>query len=265
MSISVNGAVIPEADLRREIRVQLAGVAAAGGRAANDQLRQAESAASRALVVRELLLQEARTRGYLAGPATGRSADQAQEEAIRRLTETAVPVPAVSEAECQAFFEANRDRFRGPDLFEPSHILFAAPPDGAEARAEAFTAARQALAELERDPDRFEQIARKRSACPSGARGGSLGQITRGETEPPFERHILELEVGAISREPIETDHGFHIVRLDERARGDHLPYEVVADRIRIYLRDRAWRRSMHAFIGELMARAEIEGMDARD
>ena len=180
---------------------------------------------------------------------------------IRELTERAVPVPTVSEAECMAFFEQHGDRFRGPDLFEPSHILFAAPPDSPEARASALTAARDTLDKLKREPERFEQLARKHSGCPSGERGGSLGQLMRGETEPPFEKHILELEVGEISSQPIETDHGFHIVRLDHRARGERLPYDVVSDRIRIYLRDRAWRQAVRAFIESLVQSARIDGI----
>ncbi|MDD9945134.1 MAG: peptidylprolyl isomerase [Myxococcales bacterium] len=273
MNLSVNGSVIDPAEVRRETRTQLGALTPKQDWAGDpvrdptqdrgDRLRRAESEAARALVVRELLRQEARARGLLrARPGDDSDgARQAEEAALRELTQSAVPVPEVSDAECRAYFDDNRDRFRGPDLFEPSHILFAAPADSPEARAQAFTAAKQALAELQRDPERFESLAKKRSACPSGARGGSLGQLTRGETEPPFERHILELRVGAISDAPIETDHGFHIVRLDHRARGDRLPFEVVADRIRIYLRDRAWRKAMHRFIGDLMERATIEGL----
>lgn len=247
MSISVDGVVITEAALLSEARLH----AEAGSPA------QARLEAARALVIKQLLLGEALRRRIL--PAMSESAAE-QEQAIRQLTETVVAVPEVSEAECRAYFEVNRDRFRGPDLFEPSHILFAAPPDSAEARVEALTAAREVLATLQRDPDRFERIAKERSACPSGANGGSLGQITRGETEGSFERPMRSLAVGEIAAEPIETDHGFHILRLDHRAQGEHLPFEAVADRIRLYLRDRAWRKAVHGFIAELAAGADIQG-----
>lgn len=246
MSIVVNGLEISDHEVNTEVQHHPA-----------PDLATAQHEAARALVVRALLLQEADRCGLLAGEGP-----EAEERAVRSLTEQAVAVPSVSEADCRAHFETHRDSFRGPDLFAPSHILFAARPDEIEGRIEAKAAAEQVLAELSDRPERFERIAQARSACPSGASGGSLGQIQRGETLGEFERALRATEPGTICPHPIETDHGFHVLRLDARAEGKHVPFESVAARVRIYLRDRAWRRAVQAFIGGLCASAVIEGFD---
>lgn len=220
-------------------------------------LQTAQQEAARALVVRTLLLQEARRRDLWVGD------DPAGEEpALRALMEQAVAVPEVDEAACRAHFEAHQERFRGPDLFAPSHILFAARADDIEGRIAAKAAADATLAELSEHPERFEHIARERSACPSGAGGGSLGQIQKGETLGEFERALRATPVATICPTPIETDHGFHVLRVDARAEGKPVPYASVADRLRIYLRDRDWRRRVQVFIAQLAQQAVIEGFD---
>lgn len=240
MSLSVNGQPISESDVQQEMRHHPVADAA-----------RARSEATRALVVRALLLQEADRRGV--------AGTHDEEQRIRALTEQAVAVPEVPEDACRAYYEAHRARFRGPDLFAPSHILFGARSEDIEGRVQAKAAAEQVLGELLEHPERFERLARTRSACPSGANGGSLGQIQRGETVGEFERALCTTEPGTLHPRLVETEFGFHVLRLDARAEGRPLPYAAVADRVRIYLRDRAWRQAVHAFIAELAAGAAID------
>src|SRR5205085_4635766 len=58
------------------------------------------------------------------------------EALISRLIEREVKTPDAGEDECQRYYAANAARFRSPDLFDAQHILFAAPPDDAAARAD---------------------------------------------------------------------------------------------------------------------------------
>ena len=77
---------------------------------------------------------------------------------------------------------------------------------------------------------------------------------------PEFEKALLSLEPGQLFHEPVETSHGFHLIRLDDRAPGECVPFSSVQDRIMIYLRDAAWRLALRAFISELAEKAAIEG-----
>jgi len=249
MSILVGDTRITEHEVHDEMRHHPAPTRAA-----------AQHHAARALVVRALLLSEARRRGLC--DATSELDEAAATQAIRLLTEVAVAVPSLEDSAVRAYYEANRDRFRGPDVFAPSHILFAAGADDIEGRIEAKQAAQEVLRALSERPQRFERIAQERSACPSGAGGGSLGQIQRGETVGEFERALRTLEPGQLAPAPIETEHGFHVLRLDARVRGERVPLSSVEDRIRIYLRDRAWRAALRLFIDGLAADTPIRGFD---
>src|SRR5581483_7339405 len=135
VSIRVNGREIADAEVLAEMQYHPASSRAA-----------AERAAAEALVLRELLLQEAVAQG-LAPEATG-DEDDAVESAIGRLIDRNVITPEADEESCRRYFEANRRKFRTPDLCEAQHILIASPPNDVEARATAEAKARTLIAEL---------------------------------------------------------------------------------------------------------------------
>ncbi|MEF9606209.1 peptidylprolyl isomerase, partial [Paracoccus sp. PXZ] len=131
--------------------------------------------------------------------------------------------------------------------FEAAHILFAAAPDDAEARAEARARAETVLAELRAEPRRFAELAARYSACSSKAAGGVLGQLTSGDTVPEFEAVLATMEEGALAL--AETRYGLHVIRLDARARGEVLPFEVVLPQLRHAHDKAAWLRASRDYV----------------
>lgn len=216
-------------------------------------------AAARALALREAMLQEARALGLRAEPqeiAPGQW--EGEEEAlIRALMERELRPEAPEEAALRRHYDAAPERFRAPDLWQVSHILLAPSPS----RQAALDRAGQLAALLEVDPGRFGDIARSESACSSGKSGGLLGQIGPGDTLPEFEAALRGLAVGAITPVPVETRHGFHLIRLDAAAEGSILPYEAVAPRLRAAAEKAAWTRAARAFAEAVLGRAEITGL----
>ena len=252
-AVSVNGVAIARDAIVREMQHH----AAAKPIAAWQQ-------AARALVIRELLMQRARHLGVEPEPirdADGRR--ETDDEAIMRaLVEREVTVPEPDDATCRRFYETNRSRFRSPDIYEASHILFAALPADREAHAQARADATGVLATLQENPDCFATLARAYSRCPSAAQGGNLGQITRGQTTPEFEQALLALTPGELCAEPVATRYGFHVIRLDRKHEGRALPYELVADRIADYLRESVRRRADAQYVARLVSAARIEGIE---
>jgi peptidyl-prolyl cis-trans isomerase C len=255
--VLVNGERIPAADIAAEAQNH-----AAPKGAPDEALR----AAARALAVRALLLQQARQMELAPRPRTlGPGRRETDDEAlIRAVIETRVEPATVSEAACRAFHAANPGRFRAPTLYEAAHILLPAPEDNALAQAQALSTAHVLLAELERSPEAFDRLAESHSACSSRAAGGRLGQISTGDTVPEFEAALDSIDVGQIAPDPVVTRYGVHIVRLDARAPGGVLPYDTVAPRIREMLEKNAWGHAAKGFVTELVAAADISGVDFR-
>jgi peptidyl-prolyl cis-trans isomerase C len=222
------------------------------------------TAAARALVVRELLLQEAHRlelRPVPAVDAEGRT-ETHEEALVRALMEQEVATPVPVDDECRRYYERNRHRFRTADIYEASHILIAARRDQPEAYAAARERALALLSRLESGGHRFADAAAAHSDCPSAAAGGNLGQLTAGSTTPEFEKALLALKPGETTRIPVETRYGFHIVRLDRHIPGRELPFEMARDRIAGYLRERAQRIAMAQYVARLVSRADVSGID---
>jgi peptidyl-prolyl cis-trans isomerase C len=252
VNVSVNDVAIPRDAIVREMQNHPA-----------DKPINAWQQAARALVVRELLLQQASRLGITAAPVSddeGRRETDA-EALIRTLVEREVTVPEPDEAACRRYYENNRLRFRSADIYEAAHILFAASPSDKEAYAQAQADAAAVLETLRESPQAFAALARAHSRCTSAAQGGNLGQLTRGQTTEEFERALLALEPGAISPQPVATRYGVHIIRLDRAIEGQQLPFELVAGRIADYLREAVMRRATAQYIARLVSAAQITGI----
>jgi peptidyl-prolyl cis-trans isomerase C len=251
--VSVNGVAIPRDAIRREMQHHPA-----------TKPIVAWQRAARALVIRELLLQQARHLGLAPEPlrdADGRR--ETDDEAIMRaLVEREVRVPEPDDETCRRYYGQNHARFRSPDIYEASHILFAALPANAEAYARARADAAAVLATLRENPDSFAALARAYSCCPSATQGGNLGQITLGQTTPEFEQALLALKCGELCAEPVATRYGFHVIRLDRKHEGRLLPYEAIAGRIADYLRESVRRRAAAQYVARLVSAAQIEGVE---
>jgi peptidyl-prolyl cis-trans isomerase C len=251
--VRVNGVAIPRGAIAREVQYHPSQTPIA-----------AWKEAARALVVRELLLQEAQRLEITAEPesdAQGRR--ETEEEAlIRGLFEREVKTPEPDRETCRRYYDRNRRRFRSSDIYEASHILFAASKTDARGYAQARAAADETLAQLRREPERFAELAHVHSTCPSAAQGGNLGQISPGQTTPEFERALRELAPGTIRHQPVATRYGFHIVRLDRKHDGRELTFDLIADRIADHLRESVQRRAIAQYIARLVSAARIDGID---
>ena len=59
----------------------------------------------------------------------------------------------------------------------------------------------------------FEQLARQYSSCSSATNGGDLGVIKFGKADEDFENAVLQLQPGEITKKPIRSRFGFHIIK----------------------------------------------------
>lgn len=251
--VSVNGVAIPQDAISAEAQQHPAASPA-------EAFRQA----ARALVVRELLLGEARSLGLEPVPAKDdRGRRETDEDAlIRELLEREIASPKADHAACRRYYDSNPARFASDTIFEARHILLAASLEDAPGRARAKAGAETIIAELTADPSQFAMLARKHSACPSKEQGGNLGQLTHGSTVPEFETILKALQPGQMCTVPVPTRFGYHVIQLDRVIPGARLPFDAVQDRIAVYLEASSWSRGVSQYIGLLAGKAKIIGID---
>ncbi len=122
----------------------------------------------------------------------------------------------VSQQEVADYYAANASRFGQPEQRSASHILIAADKSADPAtRAKAKAKAEALFATLQKSPTRFAELARTESQDPgSAAQDGSLGSFGRGMMVKPFEDAVFAMKPNEI-RGPVESDFGYHIIRLD--------------------------------------------------
>lgn len=150
----------------------------------------------------------------------------------------------VDEADARQYYEANRARYQEPEQRKASHILISADAGmDAQSRQSAREKAERLLEEVKANPGRFEAMAREQSEDPvSAERGGDLGAFTRDMMVKPFADAVFAMNKGEI-RGLVETEFGFHIIRLDDIVPGTQLGFEVVKGEIMNELRSQQAQR----------------------
>lgn len=236
MSIRVNGVEIDDAAIENEVPQH----------AHSDDPQEA---ARQTLVLRELMLQRARSIGV-----TG----ETPEEILAALIEQEVTPEPPDEAACRAFFEEHRDSFVRDEMIEASHILLqlgdSPDPELLKITAELV------LAQVTMNPERFDELAREYSACPSGEEGGFLGQIAREQTVPEFEQALFGLGEHQLCDQLVETQFGLHIIKSGARTPAGPLSFEETRDHLATYLAETGLRIAMQPYLRHLAAQATIEG-----
>jgi peptidyl-prolyl cis-trans isomerase D len=155
----------------------------------------------------------------------------------------------VPEAELRTYYEQNKPRFGTDEQRRASHILFTAGDGGtAQDKAGARKVAEEVLARLRNQPGEFEKLARQYSKDPgSAAKGGDLGLFGRNMMVKPFEEAAFQLKEGALS-DLVESDFGWHIIRVTEIKPAHIYPFEAVRGEIeQDYRRQQAQKKFAEA------------------
>ena len=121
----------------------------------------------------------------------------------------------VDEADILRMYEDNPDRYRQPGSRSVSHILLSVSPDAVDAQIDQVRRSASEIVARARGGESFASLAEVNSDDKGSAkRGGELGVIRPGTMVKPFEDAVFEMVEGEIS-EPVRTQYGFHVIRLD--------------------------------------------------
>lgn len=137
--------------------------------------------------------------------------------AMRDVLKTA----EVSDEEVKAFFEENKEKYKKGETVRAKHILVASEEK-----------CNEVLAELQNGEKTFEEAAQQYSTCPSGQRGGDLGEFGKGQMVPEFEKAAFEAEIGQIVG-PVKTQFGCHLIKVEAKNEAKAATFEETADSIK--------------------------------
>jgi peptidyl-prolyl cis-trans isomerase C len=165
---------------------------------------------------------------------------------------------AVQDADVDAFYQQNPERFKQGETVHASHILIGVP-QGADAatKAAARAKAQQVLKQVKAGGD-FAALAKANSQDGSAQNGGDLGFFPKGQMEPTFEKTAFSLKPGATSG-LVETPFGFHIIKVFERRPPRTAPLAEVAPQIKEFLTGEQRQTKITAFVDQAKAKSKIE------
>lgn len=195
------------------------------------------------LVDLTLLSQAGRDAGLAADERVERLVADAEEDAIRRVYLEDKIEAALGEEELQEAYTAYVAENPAAEEIKARHILLENEEDAAAV-----------IEELEQGGD-FEQLARDRSTGPSAPQGGDLGWFTQDQMVQPFSEAAFELQPGAYTETPVETQFGWHVILVEDRREKPAPSFEEVEEE----LREQVARGVIDEEVQRLRGEAEIE------
>jgi peptidyl-prolyl cis-trans isomerase D len=237
-------------DLARQTLIEAVGDTAVLPRSVSDRLWQAQHEKRE---IRELAF---RPEAYLEKAQIGDEAIRAEYEKNKSRYTTPETVRAeyvvlraddiartiaIPEDQARAFYDQNLKRWGQAERRRASHILITAGPGGSAAdKPQARKLAESVLAKLRSNPADFARLAKEYSKDPGSAqKGGDLGWFGRGMMVKPFEDVAFSLKEGETSG-IVETDFGFHIIRVTGAEAATTKPFAEVKDQIEAELQKQA-------------------------
>lgn len=187
----------------------------------------------------------------------------------------------ISDSEAKNYYKKNIKEFTYGESVRASHILISSDilsfireakkrnknisTEDLNKKVEEYTTAQKAraekvLAEVKANPDKFEQIAQKNSDDKaSGERGGELGFFTKQDMVPEFSKAAFSMKPDTISENLVQTQYGYHIIKVTDRAEAGVRPYDKVKDEIKYYLETKEQIETLKNLTTGLLKNAKIE------
>ncbi|PCI22833.1 MAG: peptidylprolyl isomerase [Piscirickettsiaceae bacterium] len=169
-----------------------------------------------------------------------------------------------TEQELMAFYESEKQSFTSEGRRRASHILFEAPSGTAEAISEEIrTKAEHVLLRLQ-NGEKFEILAKEFSDDIGSAKnGGDLGIINKGMMDDAFEGALSALQVDEIS-DVIQSEYGFHIIKLTELEETKIEPFDKVKDKVELAYKKQIAGEKFYQ-LSERLAELSFENPDSLD
>jgi peptidyl-prolyl cis-trans isomerase C len=233
--VSVNGKPISQAKMEAVVKQRVA-----QGQPDNEQLRRG---ILEILVNQELLSQEAERLGLLKSGDNAVQLDLARQNALANMTiEDHIRKSPIKEEAARAEYEKLKSQ-RGEREYRARHILV-----------DSEAVAKDIVSRLQKG-EKFEELAKLSKDPGSRERGGDLDWAAPTNFVKPFSDAMIKLDKGKFTDTPVQTQFGFHVIRLDDMRSTPFPPYEQVKQQVINGMH----QAEVQNYLRELRSKAKIE------
>ena len=198
------------------------------------------------LIGNKLAAQEARKAGLEDDPQYKAIISRISDQLLEQLYMSQEIEARTTEEALKAEYDAYAAEVGGRPEIRASHILLKTETDA------------QAVIVALGKGGEFAALAKERSTGPSAPRGGDLGFFGRGDMVPQFEEVAFDLAPGSYTQEPVKTDFGWHVIKVEEKRQGSPPGFAESEGEVR----KRLASAISEAIMGDLHKDAQIERFD---
>ena len=124
------------------------------------------------------------------------------------------------------YYDKNADKFMQPATVKARHVLVKTEQEAKDVIKELDGLSGQKL------NDKFVELATTKSTGPSGQGGGELGWFAANQMVKPFSDAAFALKKGEITKTPVQTQFGFHVILVEDTKPADNATFEAVKPQI---------------------------------
>lgn len=156
-----------------------------------------------------------------------------------------------SEADLKKYYEQHKAQLVKPLQMKASHILVEKESD-----------AKEIIKSLEKSKSLksdFSKMAKEKSIGPSGPNGGELPWFVEGQMVPEFTQATMKLEKGTITKQPVKSKYGYHVIYLEDKKDPTTLAFEEIKPQIAQQVSQEIFMQKLKAIATGLKSKAKIE------
>jgi len=210
------------------------------------------------LIAKELVYEDAKKTGVLKSKEFTNEYKLAKERvkedlAIQVWQKKELAKVKVSAKETKDYYNKNKDEFNEKESVHARHILVKTEDEAKSIIAKIKSLKGDALKE------KFIELAKTKSTGPSGPKGGDLGFFTKGQMVPEFNDKVFSMKVGSVTKEPVKTQFGFHVIYLEDKKPEKMRAFSEVKEFIEQRLKLEKFKTVMKAKMEALQKKATIK------
>lgn len=197
-----------------------------------------------------LLAAAGKKAGLEKDPQVIKQLEQIRQELIQRAFLQNAVEKRLTDARLKEAYDQMVKEMPEEDEIKARHILL----DSEEA-------AKDVIAQLDKGAD-FAKLAEEKSTGPSGPRGGDLGWFTKGTMVPEFSEAAFTLKAGDVTKTPVKTQFGWHVIKVEERRKAQPPSFEDSKEDLRAQLAE----ETVAEVLADLRKDAKVEtfGLDGK-